>query len=47
MAGRHSFAELRAHMSADARARAAGKFETLRAEMALAEVRQALRLSQD
>ena len=47
MAGRHSFAELRVRMSADSCARIAAKAEALRAEMALSEVRQALRLSQE
>src|SRR5271154_3704577 len=45
MAGRHSFAELRARMAPEAQAEA----EALRlgAEMHLAEVRRAMKLSQD
>lgn len=46
MAGRHSFAELRARMSPEAKARADELATELRAEMDLAELRQALKLSQ-
>ncbi len=47
MAGRHSFAELRARMSPKARAKAEAKALKLREEMDLAEVRRALKLSQE
>jgi len=47
MAGRHSFSELRAKMSPEARARATEKALALRREMDLAELRRALRLSQE
>lgn len=47
MAGRHSFAELRAKMSPEARARAEEKAMALGREMDLAELRRALRLSQE
>ena len=47
MAGRHSFAELRARMSPEARAAAERKAERLDEELDLAEVRKAMRLSQE
>jgi DNA-binding transcriptional regulator YiaG len=47
MAGRRSFAELRARMSPEAQAKAATEAQRLAEEMDLAEVRRALRLSQD
>ena len=47
MAGRHSFSELRAKMSPEARARAEQKALALGREMDLAELRRALRLSQE
>ena len=46
MAGRHSFAELRARMSLEAKDRAEDLTTQLRADMDLAELRQALKLSQ-
>jgi DNA-binding transcriptional regulator YiaG len=46
MAGRHKFAELRAKMSLKARDRAEAKAKQLRQVMDLAELRQALELSQ-
>lgn len=46
MAGRHRFAELRNKMSPRARSRAAAKAKQLRRAMDLAELRQALALSQ-
>ena len=46
MAGRHSFAELRARMSPKAQARASAEALRLREAMDLAELRRALRLSQ-
>ena len=47
MAGRHSFAELRARMTPHARAKAEAQALRLDAEMNLAEVRRALKLSQE
>jgi DNA-binding XRE family transcriptional regulator len=47
MAGRHSFAELRARLSPAAQAKAKEEALRLAEEMDLAEVRRALRLSQD
>src|SRR3984893_19563110 len=47
MAGRRSFAELRARMSPDAQAKAEAEALRLEEEMDLAEVRRALKLSQD
>lgn len=47
MAGRHSFAELRARMTPKAQAKAETEALRLDEEMNLAEVRRALRLSQD
>src|SRR5262249_33300533 len=47
MTGRHSFAELRARMSPEAQASAADEALRLEAEMNLAEVRRAMRLSQE
>ena len=47
MAGRHSFAKLRASMTPDAQAKAEAEALRLGEEMDLAEVRRALRLSQD
>jgi DNA-binding XRE family transcriptional regulator len=47
MAGRHSFAELRARMSPEARAAADAAAAELDAEMNLAEVRRAMKLSQE
>jgi DNA-binding transcriptional regulator YiaG len=46
MAGRHSFAQLRARMSPQAQARAEAEALRLQEEMDLAEIRRALRLSQ-
>ncbi len=47
MAGRHSFAELRARMTPEARAAAEVAAVQLDAEMDLAEVRRAMKLSQE
>ena len=47
MAGRHSFAELRARMTPNAQAKAEAEALRLEEEMDLAEVRRALKLSQD
>jgi DNA-binding transcriptional regulator YiaG len=47
MAGRHSYATLRAAMSPAARAKAEAAALRLREEMELADVRRALRLSQE
>jgi predicted transcriptional regulator len=47
MAGRRSFAELRARMSPNARAKAEAEARRLDEEMDLAEVRRALKLSQE
>jgi predicted transcriptional regulator len=47
MAGRHSFAKLRERMTPDAQARMDAKAARLSAEMDLAEVRRALKLSQE
>jgi DNA-binding transcriptional regulator YiaG len=47
MAGRRSFAELRTRMSPEARAKAEAEAQRLGEEMDLAEVRRALKLSQD
>jgi DNA-binding transcriptional regulator YiaG len=47
MAGRHSFAKLRARLSPEAQARAEAEAPRLRKEMDLAEVRRALKLSQE
>ena len=47
MTGRHSFEELRARMSPKARAKAESDALRLRKEMDLADVRRALRLSQE
>jgi len=47
MAGRHSFAALRARMSPEARAQAEAEQLRLREEMDLAEIRRALQLSQE
>ena len=47
MAGRHSFSELRARMTPQARAEAEAQALRLDAEMNLAEVRRALKLSQE
>ncbi len=47
MAGRHSFAELRARMTPEARAAAEAAAIQLDAEMDLAEVRRAMKLSQE
>ena len=47
MAGRHSFAQLRARMTPKARAKAEAEALRLEEEMNLAEVRRALKLSQD
>lgn len=47
MAGRHSFADLRARMSPEAQAKAEAEATQLGAEMDLAEVRRALKLSQE
>ena len=47
MAGRHSFAELRARMTPEARAAAEAATVQLDAEMDLADVRRAMKLSQE
>jgi len=47
MAGRRSFAELRARMSPEAQAEAAAAAQRLGEEMDLADVRRALKLSQE
>lgn len=47
MTGRHSFEELRARMPPEARAKAEAEALRLRKEMDLADVRRALRLSQE
>lgn len=47
MAGRHSFAELRARMSPEAQANGVAEAQRLGEEMDLAEVRRALKLSQE
>lgn len=47
MAGRHSFAELRARMTPKAQAKAEAEALRLDEEMDLAEVRRALKLSQE
>lgn len=47
MAGRRSFAELRARLSPEARAQAEAEAEQLLDEMELAEIRRALKLSQE
>ena len=47
MAGRRSFAELRARMSPEARAKAEAEAQRLGEDMNLAEVRRALKLSQE
>jgi DNA-binding transcriptional regulator YiaG len=47
MAGRHSFADLRARMTPEARSAAAAEAARRADEMNLAEVRRALRLSQE
>lgn len=47
MAGRHSFAKLREQLSPEARAKAGAEAQRLREEMGLAEVRRALKLSQE
>ncbi len=47
MAGRRSFAELRARMSPEAKAKAEAEAQHLGEEMDLAEVRRALKLSQE
>jgi DNA-binding XRE family transcriptional regulator len=47
MAGRRSFAELRARLSPEARAKAEAEAQLIGAEMDLAEVRRALKLSQE
>jgi DNA-binding transcriptional regulator YiaG len=47
MAGRHSFSELRAKMSTEAQTAAAAEAAHLDAEMDLAELRRAMKLSQD
>jgi DNA-binding XRE family transcriptional regulator len=47
MAGRHSFAELRASMSPEAQVKAQAEAQCLGEEMDLAEVRRALKLSQE
>ena len=47
MAGRHSFAQLRARMTPEAQARAEAEALRLEEEMNLAEVRRALKLSQE
>ena len=47
MAGRRSFAELRARMSPEAQAAAEAEAQRLGKEMDLAEVRRALKLSQE
>jgi DNA-binding XRE family transcriptional regulator len=47
MAGRRSFAEIRARMSPEAQATAAAEAQRLGEEMDLADVRRALKLSQE
>lgn len=47
MAGRHSFAELRARMWPEAQVKAQAEAQRLGEEMDLAEVRRALKLSQE
>ena len=47
MAGRRSFAELRVRMSPEAKAKAEAEAQRLGEEMDLAEVRRALKLSQE
>ncbi len=47
MAGRHSFSELRARMSPEANAKADSEAMRLNREMDLAEMRRALKLSQE
>jgi DNA-binding transcriptional regulator YiaG len=47
MAGRHSFAELRARMTPDALAKAEAEAVLLEEDMDLSELRRALKLSQD
>jgi DNA-binding transcriptional regulator YiaG len=47
MAGRHSFAQLRARMTPQAQAKAEAEALRLEEEMNLAEVRRALKLSQE
>lgn len=47
MAGRHSFAELRSRMTPQARAAAEAEAAQLDLEMNLAEVRRAMKLSQE
>ena len=47
MAGRHSFAKLRAKMSPEAKKRAEVEAARLRLEMDLAEIRRAMKLSQE
>ncbi|MGA1801354.1 XRE family transcriptional regulator [Rhizobium sp. HT1-10] len=47
MAGRHSFADLRAKMSPEAKAAATIEETKLDAEMDLADLRRAMKLSQD
>lgn len=47
MAGRHSFAKLRERLSPEAKAKAEAEAEKLREEMELAEIRRALKLSQE
>ena len=47
MTGRHSFAELRARMRPEAQAKAQSEALQMEEEMNLAEIRRALKLSQD
>ncbi|WP_418136888.1 XRE family transcriptional regulator [Agrobacterium sp. El2ro-1b] len=47
MSGRHSFAQLRNRMSGDARVKSKAEADRLEEEMDLADVRRALKLSQD
>ncbi|MES5046596.1 XRE family transcriptional regulator [Rhizobium nepotum] len=47
MSGRHSFAQLRSRMSDDARVKSKTEANRLEEEMDLADVRRALKLSQD
>ena len=47
MAGRHSFAELRARMSPEAKTKSDAEAQLLGEEMDLAEVRHAMKLSQE
>lgn len=47
MTGRHSFAQLRARMSPEARAQSQAQAAALEEEMGLAELRRALKLSQE